>query len=153
MDVDGVLTDGTVQIFSDGVESKTFSILDGTGLVRLIRSGIAVAWISGRASAATTRRAQELRVPHLIQGRTDKGAALQELAAQLGLTATECVYMGDDDFDAPAIAWAGIGTAPPEAMPAALAVADFKPRRPAGHGAVREVCEQILTAHGLRFSR
>ena len=153
MDVDGVLTDGTVQIFSDGVESKIFSILDGTGIVRLIRSGIAVAWISGRASAATTRRAQELRVPHLIQGRTDKREALQELAAQLGLAAAECVYMGDDDFDAPAIAWAGIGTAPLEAMPAALAVADFKPRRPAGHGAVREVCEQILTARGLRFSR
>jgi len=51
MDVDGVLTDGTVEIHSDGTESKRFSILDGMGLVRLRKAGVAVAWISGRASA------------------------------------------------------------------------------------------------------
>ena len=146
MDVDGVLTDGTVLISSDGTEAKAFSILDGTGIIRLNRAGLAVAWISGRASGATARRAQELKIPHLIQGRIDKLAALQELAAQLGLAAAQCAYMGDDDIDAPAIAWAGIGAAPAEAMPAALAAADFVARRPAGHGAVREVCEQILAA-------
>jgi 3-deoxy-D-manno-octulosonate 8-phosphate phosphatase (KDO 8-P phosphatase) len=146
MDVDGVLTDGTVLISSDGTEAKAFSIFDGTGIIRLHRAGLAVAWISGRASGATARRAQELKVPHLIQGRTDKLAALQELSTQLGLGAAQCVYMGDDDIDAPAIAWAGIGAAPPEAMPAALAAAGFVARRPAGRGAVREVCEQILAA-------
>ncbi|HTZ21729.1 MAG TPA: HAD hydrolase family protein [Opitutaceae bacterium] len=146
MDVDGVLTDGTVLISSDGTEAKVFSILDGMGLVRLNRAGIAVAWISGRASGATARRAQELKIPHLIQGRTDKFAALQDLAARLRLTAAQCAYMGDDDIDAPAIAWAGIGAAPPEAMPAARAAAGFVAGRPAGRGAVREVCEQILAA-------
>jgi 3-deoxy-D-manno-octulosonate 8-phosphate phosphatase (KDO 8-P phosphatase) len=146
MDVDGVLTDGTVLISSDGTEAKAFSIFDGTGIIRLNRAGLAVAWISGRASGATVRRAQELKIPHLIQGRIDKLAALQELAARLGLTAAQCAYMGDDDIDAPAIAWAGIGAAPAEAMPAALAAAVFVPRRPAGRGAVREVCEQILAA-------
>jgi len=146
MDVDGVLTDGTVLISSDGTETKAFSIFDGMGIARLNRTGIAVAWISGRASGATSRRAQELKIPHLIQGRIDKLAALQELAAQLGLTAAQCAYMGDDDIDAPAIAWAGIGAAPLEAMPAALAAADFVARRPAGRGAVRDVCEQILAA-------
>lgn len=144
MDVDGVLTDGTVQICSDGTETKTFSILDGMGIVRLNRAGIAVAWISGRPSDATTRRARELKVPHLIQGRTDKLAALQELAAQLRLAPAECIYMGDDDIDAPAIAWAGIGVSVPGAMPAALKAARHVTRRTAGHGAVREVCELIL---------
>jgi 3-deoxy-D-manno-octulosonate 8-phosphate phosphatase (KDO 8-P phosphatase) len=146
MDVDGVLTDGTVLISSDGTEAKAFSIFDGLGIVRLNRAGIAVAWISGRASGATLRRAQELKIPHLIQGRTDKLAALQELAARLRLTAAQCAYMGDDDIDAPAIAWAGIGAAPPEAMPVARAAAGFVAGRPAGRGAVREVCEQILAA-------
>ena len=146
MDVDGVLTDGTVLISSDGTEAKAFSIFDGTGIIRLSRAGIAVAWISGRASGATARRAQELKIPHLIQGRIDKLSALQELAAQLGLAAAQCAYMGDDDIDAPAIAWAGIGAAPSEAMPAALAAAGFVARRPAGRGAVRDVCEQILAA-------
>jgi 3-deoxy-D-manno-octulosonate 8-phosphate phosphatase (KDO 8-P phosphatase) len=144
LDVDGVLTDGTVQISSDGRETKSFSILDGMGLRKLITAGIAVAWISGRPSGATTVRARELGIPHVIQGRNDKLAALQELAAQLGLPGKACAYMGDDEIDVPAIAWAGIGIAPAGAMPAALAAADYVPLRPAGLGAVREVCELIV---------
>jgi len=147
MDVDGVLTDGTVQIASDGTEAKVFSILDGMGLVRLARADVATAWISGRPSEATTRRARELGIPHLIQGRTDKLAALSELAARLRLAPEHCAYMGDDDIDAPAIFWAGVGIAPPEAMPAALDAANYVTTRLAGRGAVREVCEHILTAH------
>jgi 3-deoxy-D-manno-octulosonate 8-phosphate phosphatase (KDO 8-P phosphatase) len=146
MDVDGVLTDGTVQISSDGTEAKNFSILDGLGLKRLEKAGIAVAWISGRLSGATTARANELKIPHVIQGRTDKITVLQELALKLALAPEQCVYMGDDDIDAPAIAWAGIGVAPSGSMPAALAAADLVPVRPAGHGAVREICELLLAA-------
>ena len=146
MDVDGVLTDGTLQISSDGTETKSFSILDGMGIVRLHKAGIIVAWISGRPSAATRARATELKIPHLIEGRTDKLVALQELAAALGLTAAQCAYMGDDDIDAPAIAWAGVGAAPRDAMPTALKAARFIPARPAGHGAVREVCDRLLAA-------
>ncbi len=146
MDVDGVLTDGTVHISSDGTEAKTFSILDGMGLRKLERAGVVTAWISGRASGATTARATELKIPHVIQGRTDKLVALQELAASLGFTAAQCVYMGDDDIDAPALAWAGIGVAPADSMPSALASADLVPVRPAGRGAVREICEHILAA-------
>jgi 3-deoxy-D-manno-octulosonate 8-phosphate phosphatase (KDO 8-P phosphatase) len=146
MDVDGILTDGTVQISSAGTEAKSFSILDGMGLKRVLQAGIAVAWISGRPSDATRLRAAELKIPHLIQGRTDKLAALQELAAQLALNAAQCAYLGDDDIDAPAIAWAGIGASVPEAMPTALAAADYITARRAGHGAVREVCEHVLAA-------
>jgi 3-deoxy-D-manno-octulosonate 8-phosphate phosphatase (KDO 8-P phosphatase) len=146
MDVDGVLTDGTVLISSDGTEAKSFSILDGMGLRRLAEAGVATAWISGRPSQATTARAHELKIPHLIQGRTDKLAALRELAAQLGLGAAHCAYMGDDIIDTPAIAWAGVGIAPPEAMPSTLAAAAYVTARPAGRGAVREVCEHILAA-------
>jgi 3-deoxy-D-manno-octulosonate 8-phosphate phosphatase (KDO 8-P phosphatase) len=148
MDVDGVLTDGTVEIHSDGTESKQFSILDGMGLVRLHKAGVAVAWISGRASGATTARATELKIAHVIQGRTDKLMALQELASQLGLSAAQVCYMGDDDIDAPAIDWAGIGAAPATSMSAALEVADLVPTRLAGLGAVREVCEHILASRG-----
>ncbi len=146
MDVDGILTDGTVQIHSDGSESKGFSILDGMGLKRLEKAGILTAWISGRGSAATSVRAAELKIPHLVQGRIDKITALQELAAQLNLTAADCVYMGDDDIDAPAMRWAAIGATVPDAMPSALAAADYVTQRPAGRGAVREICELILAA-------
>ncbi len=145
MDVDGVLTDGTIRIASDGTESKVFSILDGMGLNQLRHAGIGTAWISGRPSGATTARAKELAIPHVIQGRVDKITALQELAARLGLGPEQCAYMGDDTIDVAAMEWAGIGIAPPGAMPAALVAADYVTTREAGHGAVREVCEQLLT--------
>ena len=148
MDVDGVLTDGTVAVSSDGTESKRYSVLDGMGLTRLLKAGVVVAWISGRQSGATTARAAELKIPHVIQGRTDKLLALEELASQLRLEPEQICYMGDDDIDAPAVAWAGVGAAPAQSMPAALQAADFVPGRAAGLGAVREVCEQILANRG-----
>lgn len=148
MDVDGVLTDGTVFILSEGGEAKRFSILDGLGMVKLGRQGVAVAWISGRPSKATSSRANELKIPHLIQGRTDKRQALEELALSLGLKSEDCAYMGDDEIDTEAIAWAGIGIAPDKAMPCALKAARYIPKRPAGQGAVREICELILEARG-----
>lgn len=155
MDVDGVLTNGTVIISSDGSEAKAFSILDGHGLKQLAKLGIEVAWISGRASGATSVRANELKIPHVIQGRVDKKIALADLAERLQLTAAECAYMGDDVIDAPAIAWAGVGIAPPGAIPAALAAADYVTTREAGHGAVREVCDVLLESHtgGAKGSR
>jgi 3-deoxy-D-manno-octulosonate 8-phosphate phosphatase (KDO 8-P phosphatase) len=146
MDVDGVLTDGTVGIASDGTETKIFSILDGLGLARLRAAGIVTAWISGRKSGATDVRAAELRIPHVIQGRIDKLTVLQGLAARLGFAPEQCVYMGDDDIDAAALCWAGIGVTVPAAMPAALAAADAVTRRAAGRGAVREVCERLLAS-------
>ena len=151
MDVDGVLTDGTVTIHAGGTESKTFSILDGLGLVRCRDAGLALAWISGRASGASAARAAELKIPHVIQGRVDKLAALQELASFLGFAPAQICYMGDDDIDAPALRWAGISVTVPTAMPAALAAARYVTRRAAGHGAVREICEHLLAARGLKF--
>jgi 3-deoxy-D-manno-octulosonate 8-phosphate phosphatase (KDO 8-P phosphatase) len=146
MDVDGVLTDGTVTISSDGTESKRFCIIDGLGLILVRGSGLETAWISGRQSATTTLRAAELKIPHVIQGRHDKLAALTALADGLGIPLHECAYMGDDFIDAPAIAAAGIGISVPTALPAALAAADYVTRRQAGNGAVREVCDHLLLA-------
>jgi len=148
MDVDGILTDGTLQVASDGVETKTFSILDGAGLHYLRWAGVATAWISGRASGATTVRAAELKIPHVVQGNDDKLGELQKLAARLGFVPNQVVYMGDDVFDAPAIAWAGIGVSVPTAIASAIAAATVITKRPAGRGAVREICDLILAAQG-----
>jgi 3-deoxy-D-manno-octulosonate 8-phosphate phosphatase (KDO 8-P phosphatase) len=150
MDVDGILTDGTVLVSSDGTEAKRFSILDGLGLVRLGATGLPLAWISGRLSGATTVRASELKIPHVIQGRKDKLAALSELAKKLRLSLDQCIYMGDDVIDAPALRAAGIGVTVPRAMPEALAAADYVTRRRAGRGAVREVCDFLLAARSLK---
>ncbi|MBE2215266.1 MAG: HAD hydrolase family protein [Opitutaceae bacterium] len=149
MDVDGVLTDGTVLVSSDGSESKAFSVLDGLGLTRLRDHGVLLAWISGRASGASTKRAEELRIPHLIQGRHDKAVALKELVATLGVERDDFCYMGDDDIDVGAMLLAGIGISVPTGMPAALAAADYITTLPAGRGAVREVANLILQARGV----
>jgi 3-deoxy-D-manno-octulosonate 8-phosphate phosphatase (KDO 8-P phosphatase) len=146
MDVDGVLTDGTVSISSDGTESKCFCIIDGLGLILVKASGVQLAWISGRKSETTTRRAAELKIEHVVQGRHDKLEALAELAAALGVPLDACAYMGDDFIDAPAIAAAGIGISVPTGLPEAIAAADLVTRRHPGAGAVREVCDLILDA-------
>jgi len=148
MDVDGVLTDGSVIVFSDGTEAKRFSVLDGMGLGMVRDAGFEIAWISGRSSGATTIRAEELRIQRVIQGRRDKLAALSELAADAGFALDQCVYMGDDVIDVPALKAAGIGVTVPNAMPEALAAARLVTRRPGGGGAVREVCDLILSAAG-----
>jgi len=146
MDVDGVLTDGSVYVSSDGTETKRFAVVDGLGLANLRDAGVELAWISGRKSAASSLRAAELRIPHVIQGRRDKLAALSELAAALGIGIRDCAYMGDDVIDAPAIAAAGIGISVPTGLPRAIAAADYVTRRLPGYGAVREVCDLLLEA-------
>ena len=144
LDVDGVLTDGTIFVGADGFELKQFSILDGMGLACLKKLGITLAVISGRLSPATTSRMNELKFDHIIQGRNDKGVALAELAKQLDLTAERVCYMGDDEIDVPALNFAGIGVAVANAVPLALKSANYLTTKQGGKGAVREVCDRIL---------
>lgn len=146
MDVDGILTDGTIYTHSDGTEAKRFSIIDGLGLARLREAGIILAWISGRHSESTTVRAKELRIPHLVQGKIDKISGLKDLLAELELQPHQAVYMGDDVIDVDAIKYAGIGVTVPEAQEEPLAAADYITTRTGGNGAVREVCNHIFKA-------
>lgn len=144
MDVDGVLTDGKITVFSNGVESKVFSILDGLGLRSVQLSGCEVAWISGRVSEATSVRAAELEIPHLFQGSREKQEILEELAAKLEISAENVCYMGDDLVDLKALEWAGIAVAVPNAMPEVIAIADYVTKKSGGSGAVREICNHLL---------
>ena len=144
LDVDGVLTDGTVFVGPDGYELKQFCVLDGLGLVCVRKVGVILAVISGRLSPATTSRMKELSCDHIIQGRKDKREALQELAEELQIEAKAICYMGDDVIDVPAIQYAGIGVSVPNGVELALDAADFVTDKPGGLGAVREVCDRIL---------
>ena len=146
MDVDGILTDGRVLVSSDGSESKAFSVLDGLGLARAREAGIELAWISGRPSEATAVRAHELKIKRVIQGRNDKEACLRHLMEELSLTPEEVCYMGDDLIDRPALSLAGIGVTVPEAGDEIRNVADWITSRGGGYGAVREVCDRLVTA-------
>lgn len=143
LDVDGVLTDNRVTIHSDGSESKGYFIPDGAGIRRLLDSGIAVVWISGRPSQSTDLRAAELRITDLHTGVRDKGECLQEILEKLKISAEETIYVGDDLIDLPAFAVAGVSVAPADATPEVLAAADLITPQKGGYGAVRQVCDWI----------
>ena len=145
-DVDGVLTDGKLWYGPDGEALQAFHVLDGHGLKMLAQSGVAVALLSGRSSAAARVRAAELGIAHVLQGVEDKGAAFEALAARLGLGADEAGFMGDEVVDLPVLRRCGFACAPAEAHELVRAGAHYVARAPAGGGAAREVCEYVLRA-------
>ena len=146
LDVDGVLTDGRLFISPAGEEFKAFHVRDGSGLVAVQRAGVTVAIISGRDSAAVTRRAAELGIGHTRQGVADKGAELAALLRELGIAASETACVGDDTPDLPMLRAAGLAVAVADAHPAAKDAAHWITPSPGGHGAVREVCDLLLSA-------
>lgn len=149
LDVDGVLTDGRLTYGSSGEELKSFNIRDGLGIKLLQRCGISVAIITGRQSGSVSRRAEELGIQRVIQGREDKRQALEDLCRELDLTLDACAYMGDDLPDVAAIAAAGCGLTVADACSAAARAADWQSSRRGGEGAVREACEALLIARGV----
>jgi 3-deoxy-D-manno-octulosonate 8-phosphate phosphatase (KDO 8-P phosphatase) len=149
LDVDGVMTDGRLVYRGAGEpESKAFNIKDGLGIKLLQRGGIEVAIITGRSSEAVQRRATELGISALIQGREDKGAALAEMLALRQQAAASVAYMGDDLPDLGAMRLAGLATCPSDAADLIKNNADWIAPLPGGHGAVRALCDFILQAQG-----
>lgn len=148
LDVDGVLTDGTLYFGNDGEAMKAFNIYDGIGIKWLQRNGIQVGIVTGRSSEIVARRTKDLGITIVVQGREDKLVAVRELAAQLKLQLNEIAYMGDDLPDLTAIFECGVGFAPANASDAILNIADWVTPARGGEGAVREVCEFILKAQG-----
>ena len=145
LDVDGVLTDGRLYLSATGEELKVFHVRDGSGLVAVQRAGIDVAIVSGRDSAAVTRRAAELGIRHVRQGVADKGAELGQLLAELGVEPRATACVGDDTPDLPMLRQAGLAIAVADAHPSVLGAVHWVTPSPGGRGAVRDVCDLILS--------
>jgi len=150
MDVDGVLTDGTLGYSSDGSETKRFHVHDGLGLTLLAMLGVQIAWISGRIHPAVERRAGELGVKHLLQGVRDKQSALEHLTQSSNVSVEEIAYIGDDWNDLGAFAACGFRIAVADARREVRDQADYVTDTPGGYGAVREICDAILDARAMR---
>jgi 3-deoxy-D-manno-octulosonate 8-phosphate phosphatase (KDO 8-P phosphatase) len=148
LDVDGVLTDGTLVIHADGSESKCFSALDGHGIRMWKRAGLDVALISGRASEPTIRRAEQLQIEHVFQDCHHKLPFFETFLKQLGLPPEKVAYVGDDLTDLPVIRYVGFGVAVANAVAEVKRYADYVTTHPGGRGAVREVIEHILKNSG-----
>jgi len=144
LDVDGVLTDGTIHLSASGGETKVFHVRDGYGLKLLMANGVDVALISGRESSVVENRAGELGIRLVFQGVKDKEAVCRELLEQRRLKKEEIASVGDDLQDLALFAFSGVCIAVADAARELVEAADVITNQKGGYGAVREVCEWIL---------
>ncbi|MBN1123564.1 MAG: HAD-IIIA family hydrolase [Sedimentisphaerales bacterium] len=144
LDLDGVLTDGSIFLHADGSESKRFHVQDGHGIKMWQRAGLEVAIISGREAKVTDLRAEQLGIQHVLQGRKKKLPTFESLLSELCLRQEQVAYIGDDLLDIPLIRRAGFGVAVANAVNEVKDAADYVTQLNGGRGAVREVIEYIL---------
>ncbi|MCV6606315.1 MAG: HAD-IIIA family hydrolase [Porticoccaceae bacterium] len=148
LDVDGVLTDGKLYYSESGSEAKAFNIQDGQGIKLLQRNGIEVGIITGRSSKLLARRASELGIERVVQGREDKLTALNELLETCDYQLEEIAHVGDDLPDVAVIRRVGLGVAVANANHFVAQHALWQTSVAGGNGAIREVAELILSAQG-----
>lgn len=149
LDVDGVLTDGSIILDNDGNEYKAFHVRDGHGIKMLINAGIRVAIITGRHSRVVDRRAKELGITEVFQKCRNKKIAYKKLKQQYSLRDIEVAYVGDDIVDAPIMDMVGLPVAVSDADEETKKYAVMVTAQSGGRGAVREVADFILHAKGL----
>ena len=148
-DVDGVLTDGRVQIHADGTESKTFGIRDGIAMVWAQRAGLVVGFLSARLSPTTPHRAAQLGVTLVYHGVHSKLATYEQILTDRNLKDRDVAYMGDDVVDLAVLARAGLSAAPADAVEEVRSRVHWVSRTNAGSGAARELIELVLKAQNL----
>ncbi|NIA10525.1 MAG: HAD-IIIA family hydrolase [Nitrospiraceae bacterium] len=149
LDVDGILTDGSIMYTGNGEEIKTFNAKDGLGIKLLINAGIKVGIITGRKSKALTSRCEDLGIDLVFDGIQNKINALETILKQTAITPEETAFAGDDLPDLPVMKRVGLSMTVPDASCHVIDRADFVTAFKGGHGAVREICEDILKAKNL----
>lgn len=146
LDVDGVLTDGTVLVNADGSESKPFAIRDGIALVWAQRVGLKVGLLSARHSLTTPHRAAQLGITLIYQGVKSKADTYAQITSDLMVRDDDVAYMGDDVVDLAVLSRVGLAAAPADAVDEVRRRAHWVSQYPGGRGAVRELVETILRA-------
>lgn len=144
LDVDGILTDCRVFLGSDGEWKRFFSVRDGMGIKALIEANYKVAIITGSNAVDIRTRVKMLGIHYLFEGSIDKLPAFEKLQKESGLSPQEMAYMGDDYFDLPILERVQFSATVPDAMDEVVNSVQYITKRPAGNGAVREVCDHIL---------
>ncbi len=144
LDVDGVLTDGGIYYSATGAEMKRFNAHDGYGVVRAHEHGLTVGIISGRQTPVVEIRAKEMGIVDVMQGASDKVAAMEELRQRHGVELNEIAFIGDDLFDLPLLNAVGFSAAPANALQEVRKAVDYVTRATGGNGAVRELLDLII---------
>jgi len=148
LDVDGVMTNGSITMDQHGDEWKSFNVRDGHGIKMLQRADIQVAIITGRSSKVVAARAQDLGIEFVIQGCLNKGEGLTDMEQQSGIAAEQCAMLGDDVLDLPPMYRCGLSLAPNDAHQAVLSHVDWISDLPGGGGAIRQAAEGLILATG-----
>lgn len=149
LDVDGILTDGTITYTNSGDELKSFSVKDGLGIRLLVDSGIRVAVATARESNIVNRRCKELGISPVYQGIKDKSKIFEIIKEEFNFQKEEISFMGDDLIDIPLLNLCGLPITVPEACDEVKDVCLYITDKNGGKGAVREVCEEILKSQDL----
>lgn len=149
LDVDGVLTDGSLTFSDSGEELKTFNAKDGQGIVCINNSGFITAIITARKSQTVEYRAKNLKITELHQGAKNKLPVLEEIVEKYNLTLDNVAYMGDDLPDICILEKVGFPCCPNDAVDEVQKVCKFKSKYNGGRGAVREICDLILRSNGI----
>jgi len=145
-DVDGVLSDGKVYYSNQGEELKNFNIKDGLGIKQLLNNGVQVAIITGRESAIVEKRASELGIQFIYQGKKDKQQAYLTIIEQLKIEKKQVAHVGDDLPDLPLMIQSGLGICVADGHNFVKQNADWITSSNGGQGAVREISDLILSA-------
>jgi len=147
LDVDGTMTDGRLYYGKEGEAFKAFDVRDGHGLRLLaVYGGVKLAVLTGRRAELVQQRCRELSIDHVVGGSRAKGEAIERIAAELSVPLDQTAFMGDDVNDLPALRKVALSCAPRDAAPEVLEEVHWVSRRPAGRGAVRDLCELLLAA-------
>ncbi len=146
LDVDGVMTDGSIIYNDGGEEIKVFCVRDGLGIRMLMESGINVGIVTGRRSEALYHRCKNLHIQLIFDGVSDKAAALDKITEKTGIKDHEIAYIGDDLPDIPIMIKVGIPVAVADAHENVIEIAHMVTSAKGGAGAIREVCEAMIKA-------
>ena len=148
LDVDGVLTDGSIIYDDEANEIKVFNAKDGFGLKLVMSAGIKVGLVTGRTSKALHRRCRDLGIRYIYDGVQQKARLLDKITAETGVAADNAAFIGDDLPDLPLMKRIGLSIAVADAHELVRHHSDWVTSAPGGRGAVREVCDAMLKARG-----
>jgi 3-deoxy-D-manno-octulosonate 8-phosphate phosphatase (KDO 8-P phosphatase) len=143
LDIDGVITDGTILLMPSGDEVRSVHFHDIDAIARIQREGVTVAILSGEDTPSSHRVAARLGITAAAWGAKDKAPELAALTDRLGFSLAQTCYVGDADRDVPAIEAAGLGLAPADATVAARKAANRVLASVGGHGAVAEAIDLL----------
>jgi len=148
LDVDGVLSDGSIIYDSKGEQIQKFHVHDGLGLKLIQKADIDTAIITSRYSMPLVKRCKELGINRLYQGIKDKNSVLEKLKTELSLKNENICYVGDDLVDLPILIRTGFSVGVFDCNPLILPHVHYVTQKKGGKGAVREVCDIILISIG-----